>query len=97
MLRQHGTRIHRESARESRRRKKEYVSVLEDKISALEAEALQLKLSLNMGKEAMEREEKEKRELTAEMQTLLDSNATEDHFRSVREVSTLLPSVASQF
>lgn len=58
---------------------------MEDKISALEAEALQLKLSLNMGKEAMEREEKEKRELTAEMQTLLDSNATEDHFRSVRE------------
>ena len=63
--------------RESRRRKKDHVSNLEVKLQALEAENLELKTQLKIGREAIAREEIEKNKFVEKISNLLKSNSSE--------------------
>lgn len=74
------------SARECRRRKREATENIQHQINALEAENLQLRLQLQIGEEAESNLQKDQSKASQEIQSLLQSGASEaDIFASIEE------------
>jgi bZIP transcription factor len=74
------------SARECRRRKREATENIQHQINALEAENLQLRLQLQIGEEAESNLQKDQCKASQEIQSLLQSGASEaDIFASLEE------------
>lgn len=68
----------RESARECRRRKKEYADSLSRQLAHLEAENLQMRLKLKIGVDSSSVHDSERDEITARLSTLLQDNNGND-------------------
>jgi chromosome segregation ATPase len=75
----------RESARESRRRKKEQVDQLEKKLKALEQETNRLRLQLNVGKDTIEKEKKENQMITQMATSLIERDGSDAEFKDIIE------------
>jgi len=69
----------------SRKKRKEKVNQLEERVNALENENLQLRLQLKVGKETVQRDALEKQEITKELDTLVKKNCTDEEVQSVLE------------
>lgn len=67
----------RESARECRRRKKEQLQQLQSDVAMLEAENLQLRLQLKVGRDAEVKEEEDSMVVTREVGKMLEEGASE--------------------
>nr|CCA19477.1 conserved hypothetical protein [Albugo laibachii Nc14] len=67
----------RESARESRRRKREHIIGVEKRCRQLERENMELRSQLHAGKEAMKQEEREKNRVCEELEKMIQRGASE--------------------
>ena len=78
----------RESARECRRRKKEYADSLSRQLSHLEAENLQMRLKLKIGLDSSSVHDSERDEITARLNTLLKENGNDaDMKKEIEELT----------
>lgn len=66
------------SARECRRRKKEKVQDLEERVQKLEQENMQLRLQLRVGREALKKEEEDKWRITNQLEDMVKRNASDE-------------------
>jgi len=72
----------RQSARECRKRKREMNLQEQTRIKQLERENAELRLQMKVGNEAIATEEKEKREMIAELEKLIGKKSSEEEIKS---------------
>mmetsp|Transcript_35469 Transcript_35469/g.56738 ORF Transcript_35469/g.56738 Transcript_35469/m.56738 type:complete len:267 (-) Transcript_35469:2207-3007(-) len=68
-----------------RKRKKEKVNDLEERVNELETENLQLRLQLKVGKETVQRDAQEKLEITQKLDEMIKNGATDEQVQNVLE------------
>mmetsp|Transcript_10742 Transcript_10742/g.18971 ORF Transcript_10742/g.18971 Transcript_10742/m.18971 type:complete len:271 (-) Transcript_10742:47-859(-) len=72
-------------AREPKKKRNEKITELEERVNALESENLQLRLQLKVGKETVQRDAREKVEITQQLDVLISKNAPDQELQSVLE------------
>jgi hypothetical protein len=80
-----GSALEASGSRDLRKRKKEKVNDLEERVNALESENLQLRLQLKVGKETVARDAQEKMEVTHQLEQMIKREASDAEVQSVLE------------